>query len=377
MDTTKLEAVKHWPTPFNMKDIQRFISFANYYRRFIKDFAKVARPLHDLVGLNKEWKWEEKQQAAFNTLKKLFMEQPLLAAPDTDKKFRIKSDASDYTTGGVLLMLCDDEKWRPVAYLSKSLNPTERNYDVHDKEMLGIMRCLEAWRHYLEGAKQLFEIWMDHKNLKYFMNVKKLNRRQARWALYVSWFNFILSHKPGATMVKADSLSRRPDHKKGMEDDNKDVVLLKPEFFRIQALQRGHLLIHGDKKGLLKKIRESKAQDKQVIKAIEAMKKAGVKTLNGREWEIEQDLILWHGKVYILKNDKLRLEIICLHHDKPIGGHGGQWTTTELVTQNYWWPGITKFIKTYVRGCDKCQCNKSQAQPLAGKLMPNSAPERP
>ena len=126
-------------------------------------------------------------------------------------------------------------------------------------------------------------------------------------------------------MVKADSLSRRPDHKKGMEDDNKDVVLLKPEFFRIQALRRGHLLIHGDEKGLLKKIRKSKAQDE----------KAGVKTLNGREWEIEQDLILWRGKVYVLKNDKLRLEIVCLHHDTPIGGHGGQWKTTELVTRNY------------------------------------------
>ena len=89
-------------------------------------------------------------------------------------------------------------------------------------------------------------------------------------------------------MVKADSLSRRPDHKKGMEDDNKDIVLLKPEFFRIQALWRGHLLIHRDEKGLLKKICKSKAQDEQVVKAIEAMKKAGVKTRNGRE-------LLQHG----------------------------------------------------------------------------------
>ena len=91
-------------------------------------------------------------------------------------------------------------------------------------------------------------------------------------------------------------------------------------------------MIHRDEKGLLKKICESKAQDKQVVKAVEAMKKAGVKTLNGREWEIEQDLILWHGKVYIPKNNKLRLEIVCLHHDKPIGGHRGQWKTMELVT---------------------------------------------
>jgi hypothetical protein len=178
-------------------------------------------------------------------------------------------------------------------------------------------------------------------------------------------------------MVKVDSLSRRPDHKKGMENDNKDVTLLKPEFFRIQALNRGHLLIHGDEKELLKKIRESKAHDEQVVKAVEAMKKAGVRTLNGREWEIEQDLVPWRGKVYVPKKDKLRLEIVRLHHDTPIGGRGGQWKTTELVTRNYWWPGITKFIKTYVGGCDKCQRSKSSTQPPAGKLMPNSALSQP
>jgi hypothetical protein len=129
--------------------------------------------LHDLVGVNKVWQWKEQEQAAFNMLKNLFTEQPLLAAPNTDRKFRIESNTLDYATGGVLSMLCDDEKWRPVVYLS---NPTERNYDIHDKEMLGIMRCLEAWHHYLEGAKEQFEIWTDHKNLKYFMNAKKLNR---------------------------------------------------------------------------------------------------------------------------------------------------------------------------------------------------------
>ena len=128
-------------------------------------------------------------------------------------------------------MLCDDEKWRLVTCLSKLLNETKRNYDVHNKEMLRIMRCLKTWHHYLEGTKERFKIWTDHKNLKYFMNTKKLSWRQVCWALYLSHFNFLLTHKPGTTMVKADSLSRRPDHKKGMENDNKDVTLLKPEIF--------------------------------------------------------------------------------------------------------------------------------------------------
>ena len=104
----------------------------------------------------------------------------MLVAPDIDKKMRIEVDASDYVMGGVLLMECRDGLWRPVAFLSKSLNKTERNYEIHDKEILAIVRGLEAWRHLLEGAQFKFEIWTDHKNLEYFMKAQKLNRKQAR-----------------------------------------------------------------------------------------------------------------------------------------------------------------------------------------------------
>ena len=101
--------------------------------------------------------------------------------------------------------------------------------------MLGIMCALELWRHYLEEAKVQFEIWTDHHNLQYFMEAKKLNRRQACWVLYLSRFNFNLVYKPGPTMGKADTLLRRADHKEGIEHDNENVVLLKPEFFKVRA----------------------------------------------------------------------------------------------------------------------------------------------
>jgi len=100
--------------------------------------------------------------------------------PDLDKEMRVEVDASDFAMGGVLLMRCEDEKWRPVAYISKSLNEAERNYEIHNKEILAIIRCLEAWRHFLEEAKDRFEIWTDYKNLEYFMKAQKLNQRQAR-----------------------------------------------------------------------------------------------------------------------------------------------------------------------------------------------------
>ena len=135
----------------------------------------------------------------------------MLATPDLDKKMRMEVDALDYTMGGVLLMEGEDGKWRLVAFLSKSLNKMERNYEIYDKEMLAIIRRLESWRHLLEGAKFKFKIWTDHKNLEYFMKAQKLNRRQVKWTLYLSRFNFTLRHVPGTRMEKADGLSRRPD----------------------------------------------------------------------------------------------------------------------------------------------------------------------
>jgi len=162
------------------------LGLANYYCRFIESFASIARPLHDLVKKDQKWNWMERQEEAFRELKEQFTKELVLAVLDLDKRLRVKVDASDYATGGVLSIEGEDGKWRPVAFLSKSLNETERNYEIHDKEMLAIIRGLEAWRHLLEGAQFKFEIWTDHKNLEYFMKVQKLNRRQARWALYLS-----------------------------------------------------------------------------------------------------------------------------------------------------------------------------------------------
>jgi len=179
MQKEKVEGVLNWPAPKNVKEVQKFLGLANYYRRFIKDFAKIAVLLHALVRKKQKWKWEKEQEEAFGRLKEMFTTEPVLVIPDIDREMRVKADASDYATGGVLSLKCEDGKWRPVAFISKSLNATEQNYEIHDKEMLAVIRCLEAWRHYLEGAKLEFKIWTDHKNLQYFMISQKLNRQQA------------------------------------------------------------------------------------------------------------------------------------------------------------------------------------------------------
>jgi len=178
-------------------------------------------------------------------------------------------------------MKCSDEKWRPVAFISKSLSDTEQNYEIHDKEMLAVVRCLEAWRHFLEGIEVKFKIWTDHKNLEYFMKAQKLNRRQARWALYLSRFNFMLKNVLGSKMGKADSLSRRPDWEVGVEKDNGDKTLVKLEWLEVRKTKMVEIIVEGV--DLLEEVRKSKVKDDEVVKVVEEMKQTGVKMLRDEE----------------------------------------------------------------------------------------------
>jgi len=139
MEEDKVAGVLNWPIPRTVRDVRKFLGLTNYYRQFIKNFAALAKPLNMLTRKDEKWKWEEAQQKAFEQLKGIFMTRPLLVAPDLDKEFRVEADAFNFATGGVLLIKCDNNKWRPVAYISKSLNKTERNYEIHDKEMLAVI----------------------------------------------------------------------------------------------------------------------------------------------------------------------------------------------------------------------------------------------
>ena len=228
-----------------------------------------------------KWQWGVEQQKAFDKLKRVFTTKPVLAALDLDKEFRVEADASNYATGGVLSMKCSDEIWRPVAFISKSLSDTERNYEIYDKEILAVVRYLEVWRHFLKGAATKFEIWTDYKNLEYFIKAQKLNRRQARWALYLSRFNFMLKHVLGSKMGKVDSLSRRPDWKVGVEKNNEDQRLVKPEWLEVRKMEMVEIIVDGV--DLLEKVRKSKVKDNEVVKAVEEMKRAGVKMLRDEE----------------------------------------------------------------------------------------------
>ena len=158
IEKEKVKGILEWPTPRCVKNVQKFLELVNYYRRFVKGFAEIARPLHRLVRKEEKWNWGIEQEKAFRRLKEIFMTEPMLATPDLDKKMRVKADALDYAMEGVLLMKCNNKRWRPVAYILKSLNNTKRNYKIHDKEMLAVIWCLEVWRHFLEEAWIRFKV---------------------------------------------------------------------------------------------------------------------------------------------------------------------------------------------------------------------------
>ena len=246
MDPVKVAGVTEWPTPKNLKEVQSFIGFTQFYRRFIKDFSSIARPLHNLSQKGTAFHWDIQQQDAFDNLKKAVTTAPVLSYPEDDKPYLIEADSSGFALGAILSQKKEDGKYHPIAFLSKSLNSAERNYEIYDKEMLSIVRALEEWRYLLEGQPIPITILTDHKALQYFKEPQKLNRRQARWLLYLSRFNFVLQHRPGKNSAKPDALSRHADHNDGSKD-NEDIVFL-PEKYFIQVNQwfPGHYILRAE-----------------------------------------------------------------------------------------------------------------------------------
>src|ERR1700689_1765091 len=313
MDPVKVAGVTKWPEPTNKKEVQSFLGFVNFYHRFIQDFSEHARPLFDLTRNDTKWEWELKQQLAFDKLKESVTSTPILSSPDSTRPFRIEADSSNFATGAVLSQISSvDKKWHPVAFLLKSLSPVERNYKIHDKEMLAIIRALQEWRHFVEGADHQFEVWTDHKNLEYFMMAKQRNRHQAQWSLFLARFNFVLHHKPGCTMGKPDALSRRADHGNGAED-NSDIVLLTPKLFAICALKGLELsgpeinILHDIRKGI-----KAPLEEESVAKAVQELRKSSTKSLCTGEWTDSEGVIYFCGTIYVPSTSALQRRIVSL-----------------------------------------------------------------
>ena len=178
IEQEKIKAVKEWKTPTKVKDVESFLRFTNFYQQFIQNFSYIAKPLNELKD-KKDWKWEEEQQKVFEELKEKITSQPVLSLPRREGKFRVEMDALGYTIEGVLSQE-QDGKWKPIVFLSRTMQPAERNYKIYNKELLAIVEALTKCKQYLLDTLETLEIWTNHENLKYFRKPHKLNGRQAR-----------------------------------------------------------------------------------------------------------------------------------------------------------------------------------------------------
>src|SRR6266567_9613196 len=241
---------------------------------------------------------------------------------DQTRPFQIECDASKYASGAVLTQTDGNGDRHPCAFISKTFSPTERNYEIYDRELLSIIRALQEWRHYIQGSPHTTTVLSDHKNLTFFRSAQKLNRRQARWSLILSEYDIKLVHIPGNKMIQSDALSRRPDHIPDEDHDNEDVTLLPDKMFIN--------LIDVD---LQEKIVNSPEMDTDAADAIKLLLEQGPTTVQNNldDWKSEtfndKTILFYKEKNYIPKNKELRTEIVQRYHDSPTAGHPGEMET--------------------------------------------------
>ena len=185
-DPVKLAGIREWPVPTNLSELRSYLGIMSYYRRYIKDFSLIARPLNDLLKKGAAWSWQSSQQEAYQKLKDLLLSDVFLLHPSNEKPFILETDASQFAWGAVLSQEDKEGKWRPVGCLSKGFADAETRYDTHDRELLAIIRALQAFRHWLTGTKHPVTVLTDHNNLRYFKTKQFLSPRQARWMNFLA-----------------------------------------------------------------------------------------------------------------------------------------------------------------------------------------------
>lgn len=378
-DPVKIQGILDWLPLKNLKEVRSFTGFTNFYRRFIKDYATICRPLDQLKRKNVPFLWTEKQQKAFDTLKELFSKKPLLMQADPNKPFYLETDASAVATGAVLRQLDENGQLRPIGYISQALNPTQRNWQIYDRELFAIIRALQTWRHYLLGSPHPITIHCDHKNLTYWRQPQRLTPRQARWKNELSRYPYKIQAIPGKHMIQSDALSRRPDHFKTEGELNSEVTLLPEQVFlkemellatqADEADQEDQNIMDIDE--LHKQIREETGDIQDAMTLLQ--KDLPLTKPKMIEFTIKDHLVHFRNKIFVPKNKDIMHNLLQLYHDLPTQNHPGVANTMEQIRQSYYWPRMQQFIARYIQGCAICQQMKINRHPLSPPLNPTIA----
>ncbi|KAL0148604.1 hypothetical protein M9458_056151 [Cirrhinus mrigala] len=337
MDQGKVNAILKWPQPQNIKELQRFLGFTNFYRRFIQNYSSITAPLTSLLrGKPQHLTWNPAAHEAFQHLKHLFSTAPLLRHPDPELPFTVEVDASTAGVGAVLSQAAGDPALlHPCAFYSHKLSPAEQNYNVGNRKLLAIKLVLDEWRHWLEGARPPFTIITDHKNLQYLCNAKRLNPRQARWALFFTRFHFKITYRPGSKNVPADALSHlsSPEPPTDPEPVIPFHLIVSPIIWDIDC-----------------DIQQATLQEPAPPDCPE-------------------------GKLYV--PSALRRRLLGAAHQSPGSGHPGSKRTLLLLQSRYWWSSMRRNTIRYVQSCSVCARSNSPRMLPAGLLVPLPIPERP
>jgi hypothetical protein len=417
MDPAKIKTIVEWQPPKNVTDVKSFTGFAGFYRRWIKDFSRILAPITSLERKDVPFVWTPECQQAFETIKDSFVSEPVLKHFDWDKPAVLETDASDYVCAGVLSQLDDDGVLHPIAFYSKKMTPAECNYEIYDKELLAVVRCLEEWSPELEMSQHEVRVLSDHRNLEYFMTTKKLNRRQARWSEFLSRFNFKIVYRPGKQGVKPDSLTRRSEDLPEEGDErllHQSQTIIKrnnlsefPQKFvdslRENTLQPAACNPHpqpacssqppyaGCKIATTRTtvvqpinlpdwlrdlIQEGYELDPLPTEILEALDNNASKhpLISLAECSQDSGLLFYRNRLYVPDLEDLKATLLQKTHSDLSAGHPGRSKTYELLSRNFYWPGMTKYVDRWVKNCHTCRRITPSREGHQGVLKPLPVP---
>jgi hypothetical protein len=365
VDPEKVQEVMNWKPPTTVRQIRSFLGLAGYYRRFIPDFSRIAKPMTELLKKGVKYEWGQKCEDAFHALRQHLTTAPVLAQPDNTKSFEVYCDASGTGLGCVLM-----QDNRVIAYASRALRPHEQNYPTHDLELAAVVHALKLWRHYLMGAH--CNIYTDHKSLKYIFTQADLNMRQRRWLELIKDYDLEVHYHPGKANIVADALSRKAQCNCVTMDSK--IATLCDELCKlsIEVVSSRTLEYISVEPTLHEQIVMAQLGDKgvQVIKEMLKQKVDKYKCFCQ-----DSKGILWFGDILVVpKNLELRKKILDEAHLSKFSMHPGSNKMYHDLKSLYWWTRMKREIAKYIAECDTCQRVKASHLKVAGTLQPLPIP---